>query len=401
MSKRNFVICCDGTNNQFGTENTNVVRLIQSLERNPVKQRLYYDPGVGTLPEPGTWTWLGKKISDVAGLAFGGGLSWKIGEAYCYLMDYWEPGDDVFLFGFSRGAYSVRVLAGLLHLFGLMPRGNQNLVPYVMRMFKAAGKKNGEEFRKHIDLCNAFRNTFARIPPNSVDRRFPIHFLGVWDTVSSVGWVWDPAKFPYTRRNESINIIRHAVSIDERRSFFRQNLMTRADRKDGRLPQDLKEYWFPGVHCDVGGGYPETGGGLWQGAFEWMLDEAIMAGLHVEPDRRRAILQRPSSLSPQWTQESWADMKHESLTLRWWPAEFFPKLRALSRERPIRVPMLGLGRHREVEKNALIHETILKRIRLDHSYEPPNLSKQFIRAVRALPIVPEVMPYRENGGTGP
>jgi uncharacterized protein (DUF2235 family) len=100
----NHVICCDGTNNQFGTENTSVVRLIQALDRDPAKQRLYYDPGVGTLPEPGALTRLQKKISEWYGLAFGAGLNSKVEEAYSYLMHFWEPGDRVFLFGFSRGA---------------------------------------------------------------------------------------------------------------------------------------------------------------------------------------------------------------------------------------------------------------------------------------------------------
>jgi len=105
---KNLVICCDGTNNQFGSNNTNVVRLVQAVERDAVSQHVYYDPGVGTLPEPGWITWVGKAISDIGGLAFGMGLTWKVQEAYCYLMDNWEPGDAVYLFGFSRGAYTAR-----------------------------------------------------------------------------------------------------------------------------------------------------------------------------------------------------------------------------------------------------------------------------------------------------
>src|SRR5262245_54075709 len=132
---RNLVVCFDGTNNQFGRENTNVVRLIQALDRDPSRQRLYYDPGVGTLPEPGVVTWLGKKISEWIGLAFGVGLTRNVEEAYTYLMSIWEPGDRVFLFGFSRGAYTARVLAGVLHALGLLPRGGSNMLPYVMRLF--------------------------------------------------------------------------------------------------------------------------------------------------------------------------------------------------------------------------------------------------------------------------
>jgi Uncharacterized conserved protein len=78
---------------------------------------------VGTLPEPGVWSGIGKRVSEIYGLAFGRGFSWKVQEAYSYLMDFWEPGDQVLVFGFSRGAYSARVLAGMLHALGLLPRG--------------------------------------------------------------------------------------------------------------------------------------------------------------------------------------------------------------------------------------------------------------------------------------
>lgn len=136
VSGRNLIVCYDGTNNQFGPENTNVVRLVQVLDRDPLKQRIYYDPGVGTLPEPGTWDKVSQWLSKVAGLAFGAGINWKVGEAYTYLINTWEPGDRVFLFGFSRGAYTVRVLAGLLFSIGLLPRGCENLVPYALRLYK-------------------------------------------------------------------------------------------------------------------------------------------------------------------------------------------------------------------------------------------------------------------------
>src|SRR6266404_1134644 len=120
---RNIVLCCDGTSNEFGRKNTNVVRLLQCLQRDTDKQFIYYDPGVGTLPEPNRVTRIGKFYSTVAGLAFGAGLTTDVMEGYCFLMEQWEPGDRVFIFGFSRGAYTARVLAGLLHTFGLMPRG--------------------------------------------------------------------------------------------------------------------------------------------------------------------------------------------------------------------------------------------------------------------------------------
>jgi uncharacterized protein (DUF2235 family) len=251
---RNLVLCFDGTNREFGQNNTNIVRLVQVLDRSSELQLLYYDPGVGTLPEPGAWGAMKKRISRIAGLAFGAGLEWKVQEAYEYLMDFWQRGDKVFLFGFSRGAYTARVLAGMLHALGLLPSGSQNLVPYVMRLFKAirnerkhpeATGKAGDAERgltKWEELCDQFRWTFSRpVHENDDERRFRVHFVGLWDTVSSVGWVYDPVKFPYTARNPSIDVIRHAISVDERRWFYRQNRMYRTGA------QDLKEFWFPGV----------------------------------------------------------------------------------------------------------------------------------------------------------
>jgi uncharacterized protein (DUF2235 family) len=384
---RNIVICCDGTNNQFGPENTNVVRLTQVLDRDPANQVLYYDPGVGTLPELGVLTRLGKWLSKVMGLAFGAGLTGKVEEAYAYLMDFWEPGDRVFLFGFSRGAYTARVLAGMLHSLGLLPRGNQNLVPYVMRLYKAVRKagKVEEDNSEHSywKLCREFRWTFSRqVPGGGDDRRFRVHFLGLWDTVSSVGWVWDPVKFPYTAHNPSVGVIRHAVSVDERRWFFRQNLMQ-------QMPgQDFQEQWFPGVHCDVGGGYPEAEGGLWRLPFGWILDEAQKAGLLVNQQRLHVVLNRtPPSSAP------WKDPQHESLKGLWWLAEVFPKLvwePSWSR----RVPEMGLGRYRFIHNGALVHKSGLLRIR-DIDYAPPNLSMEFLERARRLENVPDSLPYEQ------
>ena len=397
---RNLVICCDGTNNEFGVNNTNVVRLIQALNRDPAKQRLHYDPGVGTLPEIGAVTALGKWLSKVRGLAFGAGLSENVEEAYSYLMDFWEPGDKVFLFGFSRGAYSVRVLAALLHALGLMPRGSQNLLPYVMRLFR--GTRGRRDNKEYWALLNQFRRTFARqISERDDDRRFPVYFLGVWDTVSSVGWVWDPVTYPYTRRNPSIDIIRHAVSVDERRSLFRQNSIVKADRPEGKPQQDLKEIWFPGVHCDVGGGYPTTEGGLWQGPFVWMLAEVHAAGLELDERRLAAILERPAASPPWWTANQWTDRKHESLSWKWWIPEFFPKLEKLRKWEggswkysSFSVPRLGLFRHREIDEGAMIHSSALLRIRNLASYKPKNLSNSFLETVRGLQDVPDVLAYK-------
>lgn len=352
---RNVVICFDGTNNEFGTTNTNVVRLVQALDRTPGRQRLYYDPGVGTIAEPGAFGKVRQWMSRIAGLAFGAGLDWKVQEAYTYLMDFWEPGDNVYIFGFSRGAYSARVLAGMLYAVGLLPRGAYNMVPYTMRLYrklrearsKADEKSHAGEWAR---LCEEFRWTFARpiLPAGQKprddqeekfvhQRHFPVHFLGIWDTVSSVGWVWDPARFPYTATNPGVQTIRHAISVNERRWFFRQNQVKTASPDKMRWadrPQDVREFWFAGVHCDVGGGYsaklPDHEDGawaeLWREPFAWMLAEAKSAGLLISDHRLRRVLgEVPGDPRP------WADKVHESLEGAWRLAEYFPKRSGIRR----------------------------------------------------------------------
>jgi uncharacterized protein (DUF2235 family) len=397
---RNLVICCDGTNNQFGPENTSVVRLVQVLDRAPDKQRLYYDPGVGTLPEPGVFSRIGRRISELLDLAFATGLLWKVEEAYTYLMENWEAGDQVFLFGFSRGAYTVRVLAGLLHTLGLLPRGSGNMVPYAVRLYKGARRAGSPgqagSNADYWNLCDEFRWTFARpIPGGSPDRRFPVRFLGVWDTVSSVGWVWDPATFRFTAHNPGIAIIRHAVAVDERRWFFRQNLMGPDGRPNSH--QDLQQLWFPGVHSDVGGGYPESEGGLWRVPFQWVVSEAEKAGLHVDKKSFAMVWQRPPFPAHPWSEprppipaRPWVEPQHESLTPLWWLAEFFPKFRR--GPSGLKLPRLGLGRHRTIPPGALIHKSTLLRIR-ETNYAPPNFPETFLKRIRTLVEVPETLPF--------
>lgn len=364
---RNLIIACDGTDNQFGRENTNVVRLVQALDRRESQQLIYYDPGVGTLPEPGVVTAAGKKLSMIGGLAFGVGLGWKVREAYRFLMEHWQPGDRVYLYGFSRGAYSVRVIASFLHMLGLLPSGAENLLPYAFRLLSSARHRlKGHEAQKERfwQLCDQFRETFARDIPAHEDKRFPIHFLGVWDTVSSTGWIWDPVHFPYTRRNPSVSIVRHAVSIDERRWFFRQNLFQRS------AGQDLQQLWFPGVHCDVGGGYPiDRTHTLWQAPYRWMLEESKRAGVFVDSAKEQQVWTRSDEV-----ERPWLGRQHESLTWKWWPAELFPKLQYRTRWHR-RVPDIGLGRRRRIKDDAVPHPSTLLRMNdpnLVPPYSPPN-----------------------------
>lgn len=318
---KNIVVCCDGTANEFTRNHTNVPKLFLTLVKDPAVQVTYYHPGVGTMAPPGFLTKAGARLAEIAGLAFGYGLSNDIRDAYIFIANHYEPDDRLFLFGFSRGAYTVRAVTGLLHMYGLIPRGNEPLVPYVVRMMWKIHslQKRGRadtphpSIREYFRLAREFKATYSRVCKP--------HFVGVWDTVSSVGWFANPLSLPYTANNPDIAIARHAVSIDECRAFFRTNLWHPAqETRSG--PKDLLQVWFPGVHCDVGGGYPEPESGLSKLALKWMIEEAKAAGLLVEEDKVELVLGRQGRgfVPPD------PDGKlHESLTRAWYLAEYVPK----------------------------------------------------------------------------
>jgi uncharacterized protein (DUF2235 family) len=258
-----------------------------------------------------------------------------------------------------------------------------------LRLFKSIRNSDrehaGARKKQYWELCDEFRWSFARYVPATGDKRhFLVRFVGIWDTVSSVGWAWNPGGYPYTAHNPSIDVICHAVSLDERRAFFRQNLIA------VESPQKRHEAWFPGVHCDIGGGYPECEGGLWRTPFEWILNHAIASGLLVDASRLRKVLTKtPPSDQP------WADRKHNSLTVRWWPAEFFPKL-AYYRRFKLRLPRLNLFRRRFVPDGAILHKSVLDRIRDPKAnYSPCNLSTDFRATVRNFEKVSGDLPYRK------
>jgi uncharacterized protein (DUF2235 family) len=338
---RNLVLCCDGTSNQFGVINTNVVHLYYTLVQDAT-QLTYYHPGLGTMGAPGAWTRLSQTLSRVFGLAFGRGIADDLGDAYVFLMHNAEPDDRIFLFGFSRGAYTARALAGMLYMFGLMRRGHEPLVPYAIRMLT---KINQHTF----EVARNFRTTFSR--------ECNTHFVGVWDTVSSVGWFWNPLVIPYSADNPGIAIGRHAISIDEHRAFFRSNLWHMNPTLTAHGPTDVKQVWFPGAHCDVGGGYLEQESGLSKLALEWMLREAQAGGLKCQQTRVDEVLGRAGS---RYCRPDPTAVLHESLTTIWWPAEFVPKWHydIQTRRRHLR---MNLFRRRAIPDGSLVHRAALRR----------------------------------------
>jgi len=252
----NIVICCDGTNNEFGDDNTNVVKLYSVLDHNTPRQISYYHPGLGSMGSPAALTTFSRLWTKAWGLAFGYGLSQHMMDLYSWVMDRYQPDDRVYIFGFSRGAYTARALSGMFHALGLIRCQDAALIPYGIRLLKAFGKGDNER------IAAKFQETFSSIHVTQ-------EFIGVWDTVSSVGAVYTPVHFPFTAFNPSIRKARHAVAIDERRAFYRQNLFSPAPG------QDIQQVWFAGAHSDVGGGYPEAQSGLSKIALEWMIREAV------------------------------------------------------------------------------------------------------------------------------
>ena len=320
---RNIVVCCDGTANEFKRDRTNVVKLFYALEKEPSVQACYYHPGVGTMAPPGFVTKWGARAAEVAGLAFGYALSADICDAYVFISRHFQPDDRLYLFGFSRGAYTVRAVAALLYLYGLVPPDNDRLVPYAVRMLWAIHdlQKKGTPaaprdpcIDEYFGLAREFKATFSRICKP--------HFVGVWDTVSSVGWFSNPLSLPFTATNPDIAIGRHAVAIDERRAFFRTNLWRPSSDPKYAGPGCMKQVWFPGVHSDVGGGYPEPESGLAKISLEWMITESAAAGLMLDLDKVDLVLGRRGG---GWVPPDPNGCLHDSLTPGWRWAEYVPK----------------------------------------------------------------------------
>lgn len=371
---KHIVICCDGTGNEFGEANSNVVKLYQTLDRNANGLIAYYHPGVGTMGAKNALTEVGKIWTKVRGLAFGYGLSENIADAYRFLMQTYEPGDRIFIFGFSRGAYTARALCGMLQMFGLLTAGTDGLIPYAMRLFKRGNSRffSGLHARSNkFEIARAFKNTFCR--------ECKPYFLGLWDTVSSVGWILDPVGLkpgglPYTHSLEDVGVIRHAVSIDERRAFFRQNLVA---QQPGR---NIKEVWFAGVHSDVGGSYPEGDSGLSKISLRWMVRGAESAGLAFDS----AAIDRIFGADADNAIPLPNALMHNSLTPAWWLGEFWPKFTKQRVSPPGVVPQkfkghprMNLFRRRCIPPGVQIHQSVFTRMATVAGYNPPNIPASF------------------------
>lgn len=295
MSK-NIILCSDGTGNKGGHgADTNVFRLFNAVDIHDTNalQITFYDDGVGTSKN--------KYLRAISG-AFGFGFETNVRDLYEFLARYYKPDDDdkVFLFGFSRGAATIRAFAGMVQECGLLDIKNSAC--------QKSGKFDEDEFQKQIDLAmeayqkiktdkslaTIFRAKAVKHPRNAPDGAFKIEMIGVWDTVSALGFPQDwslafdwmfkaldtftdslfPHHFYNYQLNDNVGYVYHALAIDDERRTFRPRVW---NEEDDDRPNKIEQVWFAGVHSNVGGGYPRTG--MSMVALDWMMERAAERGV--------------------------------------------------------------------------------------------------------------------------
>ena len=279
--KKRIVICADGTWNRPEKNlkkdvPTNVLKLARAIKpvgADGVPQQVFYDWGVGSY------------YDKVVGGATGKGLHKNIKDDYRYIVQNYSDGDEVWLFGFSRGAYTVRSLCGMINNCGILKRPDARLIERAFEVYKKPSRAYAPRGEKSV----AFRAEHSH-------RSRQITFVGVWDTVgamgipiSFLGLFEDKDEFYDTKIGRNVTAARHALAIDELRSDFEPTVWM------PRPTMDLVQVWFAGAHSDLGGGYArdEDGTCLSDLALEWMLREAKGYGLTAETHLRRGLAGNP------------------------------------------------------------------------------------------------------------
>ena len=333
-------------------------------------------------------------------MATGAGLDEGTLAAYSFLCETYEQDDRVWLFGFSRGAYTVRVLAAFIQVIGLLPPDQIDLAGYALSAYKnASSNSHGSDAKPKEFLNEAWH--FSRIAGGY---HIPIEFVGVWDTVASVivprkDKFWpDLQTLVYTRTNPSVKKFRQAISVDERRRMFRLNRWTEPQHyrpnifdPSSVIDQDIRQVWFAGVHCDVGGGYPEDQSGPSKFPLLWMIDQAAAAGLRVDRDMVDHLcwgLPKKGSDHVYVPPSATAEL-HNSLTDAWEILEWLPKQEKW-REWPKRQCLLGWylprGEPRPIPEGAIIHQSVVDRMAKVPSYRPINLPNSY--SIEEMPPAP-------------
>ena len=298
---KRLIVCCDGTWQDLESPYpSNVVKIAQAIEpvaSDGIPQVVFYDAGIGTE---------GGIIDSLMGGGFGKGIDQNIQDGYRFLCLNYSPGDEIYLFGFSRGAYTVRSLAGLMYNSGLLSRPHICQASKAYELYRDPAKPDNPKIdisRKDSEplcqdsfwtcLIEAFRQEYG-FKTEKYGHRVPITLLACFDTVGSLGI---PNLIPFINLDAKVNakyqfhdcklspIIQnalHAVAIDEPKESFAPTLMEKSQRTD---EQKLIQKWFPGNHGCVGGGTEEQRG-LSDGTLQWMIDsieEELELSLEINP----------------------------------------------------------------------------------------------------------------------
>lgn len=388
---RKLIVCLDGTGNEIEKNESNILRLYKCLKHSE-QQRVYYEPGVGTLNTRPFARVLWEKPALLAGLVFGRGLEANVLRSYDFLCRNYRDGDQLYFFGYSRGAYTARVLAGFINQFGLVAPHELHLIKPVFRAYRRISEGDPRESYAKLRVCQQF---FHLTHP-------PIRFLGLWDTVSSMlrfrfgkGTFVEYGTHADVDENPSVKSVRHALSIDETRRFFRQQLWTegqpyhgnRFRQKSDPPPQDVKQVWFSGTHTDVAGSVAEKEAGLAKITMEWMRAELdglgedalefraqyydrYVRGQEDEITRRMGLeISPPDPAAP----------LHSQMKKGWFLLEAFPRLVRRS-DWPGQAGKFGYyipwGQYRYIPPGSEIHPSVeQRRTALGADYDPPNLPK--------------------------
>ncbi|KAL0569070.1 hypothetical protein V5O48_012904 [Marasmius crinis-equi] len=301
---RNLVVCIDGTANQFGRKNSNVVEFYSRLPKHS-EQLTYYNSGIGTYATPSlkSWSFYKQVIGHIVDMVFAWRYDRVLLDAYRWLSNNYHSGDRIFLFGFSRGAYQIRVLAGMIEKVGLIHKGNEAQIPlYVTDIISNSPGSDAQDLQRlaTISALNGIQvsiHTYSRLPTNWIlnfsgpsehdgrvdmaDRfkktfchaNVVIHFVGAWDTVSSIGVKRRKVDLPLTALGmRHVCYFRHALALHERRVKFlpeyaqggagpiqevKENKGTIGPPPEGvtvipeqKFPR-VKEVWFAGTHSDM------------------------------------------------------------------------------------------------------------------------------------------------------
>ena len=261
----NLVMCFDGTWNRADAPHPTNVAMTRSAAAAPerfVPAHVYYDEGVGT-----------GRFDRLRGGVVGLGLARNVEEAFRWLIKHYRAGLELYLFGYSRGAYTARSLAGMVGLLGVPPQ--RDLAPALARAAMGVYR------RRRAEEVAEWDRMMYPVPAR-------VRFMGVWDTVGSLGVPIDGLRWVGARRwrwhdvglGAHIHHACHAVAIDEQRRSFAPSLWAGGQHAD----QVVEQVWFPGVHGDVGGGQDDTG--LSDRALTWMWRRARSAGLDVAELKR-------------------------------------------------------------------------------------------------------------------